>query len=203
MKSKSLRCLLLSAAMLSALAAVAGPAHASLTPGGATVELSAVDPAIVVGPVEIFCPDSQFRGTIAVGGRSISGNVTYIPVAPRTTCIETTFGRSVTVTCTGLLTLRETRSIVGTSVLGDVAFDSGFRCTIRIDPFTCTSTISGPQAAMAFWTFNQSTQKLTLDASSVVVTTTGSPCPSSRAARIFGTYLVTAVNGRAGRITIS
>lgn len=202
MKSKSLRCLLLSAAMLSSLVAAAGPAHASLTPGGATISLHSFDAELTIGATNVRCANSYLTGTIAANGRSISASIAY------DTCYAGAPATDATLACRGMVTLRETASTTGISATGNVSLDSGFECTLRLESFACTTTIRGPQGPMARWLYAVDALvrdwALSLALGAVNATTSGFPCPASRSTTLEGRYWVESVNGsRTGRITIS
>ena len=202
MQSWPTRYLLAGALTLAALALATTSAQASLTPGGAAISLLSVDSELTIGATNVRCAESPFTGTIAADGRSISGTVTY------DRCYSGAPGTSVTLTCRGSITIRETSSSAGISASGNVSLDSNFECTLRLPSFPCTTTIRGPQGPMARWLYALDARvgqwALSLSLGTVNATSSGFPCPSSRTTTVWGRYWVVSVNGvRTGRITIS
>ena len=106
------RSLLLGLALITALA-VAAPANASLTPVGA-VTGGATNSSLTRGGARVRCPRSDFRGSIAAGGNSATGDLTFGGV----TCTESVLGTSCTVTGRGNITITVESSVAGTSASG-------------------------------------------------------------------------------------
>ncbi len=189
---------------LSVLAIAAIPAHATITPAGATISASSTDSQLSAGGPIVRCPTSEFTGTINAAGTALSGRLAFSSNPRlRITCTESTLGSSVTVVCRGLITLRSDSSVAGVSASGTVVLTGAtpFECSVTVAALGCTITIRGPQGPFnaggqpSAWTFDQATQILTADVRTLRAVGTGL-CPSSNASTFSGRYRVTSVNTR-------
>jgi hypothetical protein len=146
-----------------AAAAVAAPAHATLTPAGAAVEGTSVDSGFASSSLfSIRCPISRLTGaSIAANGLSVSGRWTFEPSAGAT-CMVTIVGSSSSadIACTGRVTLRSTSSVASTSAVFTLQLDPDFSCVFRSNVYGCSWTMAGPQTSPNAASFSQATQTL-------------------------------------------
>lgn len=189
---------LLGAALLTACAIAAAPAQARLLPAGSIVSGSSTDSQISNGAFTIRCPRADATGNVNATATGFSLRLAFAGDRVRTCETRFIVSLSATVSCSGLVTLRETGSLSGTAY-GTVAFDTGFSCTIDIPGAGCRITIRGPQSGNIGWVFSQSTQVLNLSAFTVVADGSGGPCGGAGQTVVFygRTYAITP------RITVS
>ena len=193
---------LLCLGVLSVVALMAIPAHASLTPSRAGTILSAAstDSAITEtgpgGSYTVQCPTSEITGTIE-GADRISIRITSSE-SPEQTCSVS--GVSVTVRCNAnnWLTLQVVSSVAGSSASFNASLDRTFECTISVPLAGCSISILGPQGPFAgAATYSQATRALRLSIRTLAsrAIPAGSLCDSRGTITISGTYLLSAPRG--------
>lgn len=197
MKKARKRTVALALALLCVLSIEAASAQASFTPVRGNVTGTAADAAWNFGYV---CPRADLTGTVT-SATTISASLTFSPNG-RQPCVNSNNRAIMTWVCRGTATFTSTSSVAGVSATGTFSLDSGFACTVNIPISTCTYTISGPQGPFSSWTFDQSTQRLTVSilTGGITVTTTGLPviCGPSPT-----TWTFTATYALSTRLTIS
>ncbi len=170
MQKLSIRCLLLTVSALAVLAAAATPANATFTPVNARISATSTDSSLSSngGAVAVRCPTAEFTGTINGTGTAASGTLGFSS-NPRNRVDCTAVGQRATVDCRGLVTLRSTSSVAGTSASGTFALDTGFDCSITVPALVCTLHIVGPQTPTGTWTYTQGTRSLVVDARTIII----------------------------------
>ena len=205
MKRMSVRGLLLSVAMLSALAIAAAPANATITPVNANISGSSTNTQLLTSAGAIRCPTAEVTGNVNAAGTAIVGRITFSGnAASRTTCTANGGITSASVSCPGDLTLSVDSSVAGSGASGSATLaNDGVRrvfCSIDIPAQRCTIDVfaQGPVSGI---TFTQGTQILQVN---IRIRTVGrSPCPTGDTT-FTGTFRIDSVNRvRGGRITIS
>ncbi len=155
-KRPAARGLLLAAATLAILVTATAPAYATITPVSSSIVGSSSNSNLTHYGTGIRdrCPLSQIGGRTSADGRALSGNLLFAGNGG-VTCTESFFSSSMRLDCAGSITLRSTSSIPGSSMSGNIAFDSGFSCTAT-STLSPDWTIRGPQTpANCLWTFTQ------------------------------------------------
>ena len=174
------RSLRLGLAMLTAIAVVAAPANASLTPVAVAVTTLSSNTSLTRGGVRIRCPRSDFTGTIAAGGNSASGTLTF----GGRTCTESLLGTSCTITGSSTIRITVQSSVAGNSASGRLNLDRA-NWTWDCPTVGTRSTFNRANQDMgACLTFTQATQTLTLT-NCAMVDDTGHP------AVLNGLYILT------------
>ncbi len=195
MTQPSTRALLLTSAVLIALAVTAAPAHATFTPVSTAYSMSSVDSQLSDENGNITrCPLADATGTNAADGRSISLRLSFRRAAATTCTSRTGLGTfSVTYTCSGSVTLRSTASTAGVSATFDIALDSDFRCSVEKTGIpiigSCTTDLQGPQGPFrSAGTLTQRTQRISVSLTPLALRTN---CPGDGIRGTFtGTYLI-------------
>ena len=182
--------------MLAVLAAAAGPAHAGLTPAGGRTSWFDFNVTYRSSTGNtVRCPTVDFTRVIAAGGGSLSVEGFFSGNAFGGTC-TTSFGFSVQ-SFTIFWTERSTASLAGVSASGDVQLDARSTSIIPVG-LGCSVTISGPQTFRSAWTFQQSTQTMTVSLRGIRASGSGGLCGGAQ------TIDFTTTSTLAGsRITIS
>ena len=158
------RSLLLGLAMLTALAVVAAPANASLTPTGIAVTGTSNNFSLTRGASRIRCPRGNFSGRVNAGGSTATGDLTFSD----RTCTESGLGTSCTVIGSGNIAITVQSSVAGTSASGRSEL-IGTNFAISCPTVGIRSTINRARQDMgACLTFVQATQALTLTNCAVV-----------------------------------
>ena len=150
------RSLLLGLAMFTALAVVAAPANASLTPTGVAVTALSRNSSLTRGGARVQCPRADISGNINAGGDSIFATITF----GGRTCTESVLGTSCTVAGSGniLLTVQSSTARTSASGRSDLI---GTNFSIDCPTVGIRSTIHrANQNNGACWTFTQATQDL-------------------------------------------
>lgn len=196
MSKVSTRGILLTAAILTALAVAAAPAQATLTPVGGAISASSTDSSFMVtAGVVIRCPTSTFTGIIAANGLSVSGTLEFSNRPGVETCVITILGSSSSadVTCRLRITLRSVSSVRNDNSSGDVVIDAANpanACSISLPVHGCTITVA-TQTLRNVFTLRQGTRVLAVSRANVAATGSGGLCGSGARTSVFtATYRV-------------